>query len=96
MVWKLLGGEPKFYTDTHTHTHTHTHTQTHTHTHTHTHTPRSILLVLFFCENAETRLTKRDVCPLVLAARLMEHEVQSTVDCMSVFGFHLAVLFPSI
>ena len=52
LVWKLLG-RPKLYTDRHTHKHTHTHT--YTHTHTHTHTLRSVLQVLFFCENAETR-----------------------------------------
>ena len=47
------GGGPKFYTDTHT--------DTHTHTQTHTHTPRPILKVLFFCENAETRLIKNNI-----------------------------------
>ena len=48
LVWKLLGGGPKFYTDTHTHTHTETHTHRHTHTdtytHTHTHTHRLPIL----------------------------------------------------
>ena len=34
-----------------------------THRHTHTHTPRPILQVLFFCENAETRLKKLHMGP---------------------------------
>ena len=42
-----------------TQTHTHKHTHTHTHTNTHRHTPRPILQVLFFCENAETRLNRK-------------------------------------
>ena len=56
LVWKLLGGGPKFYTDTHTHTHTHTHRHTHTHTQTHTH--RLPILRLFFFFKKETRLKR--------------------------------------
>ena len=58
LVWKLLGGGPKLYTDTHTHRQTDR--QTHTHnTHTHTH-GGSFYKSCFFCENAKTRL-KTDV-----------------------------------
>ena len=41
---------------THTKTQKDTHTQTHTDTHTHRHIHRGPFYVLFFCENAETRL----------------------------------------
>ena len=44
------------YTQTHTHTHTHTQTDTHIHRHKQTHTHGGPFYVLFFCENAETRL----------------------------------------
>ena len=55
-------GGPKFYTDTdtgartRTRTHARTHANTHTHTQRDTHIHRGLFYVLFFCENAETRL----------------------------------------
>ena len=49
------------HTETRIQTHTHTDTHTHTHTHTQTHTHEGPFYVLFFCENAETRLKMKTI-----------------------------------